>query len=139
LGFAGGWIAYATEATTPEVIMGTALASSLHVVVAVSLWLPPRDEVPWWAWLAGVTGVGLGAWGVLAIADHGRCTERFRSGECRVEVQSADAGLLLLGTAMPLLEVPAYYLLLPRGSSRSAYAYLDQSRGGTVVGLGGSF
>jgi hypothetical protein len=139
LTLSAGWIARGLDATGDDAVMATALAGGLLVGVAAPFILPPREGVPWWAWTAGLAGGGLGAWGVWAIADHGRCELRFASGGCRVEVRSADAGSLLVAAALPLLEVPFFYLLRPRAVWRRAYAILDQREGSTVVGISGVF
>lgn len=133
------WVSWAMDATSPGVIMGTAAGGGLLAAVGMPLLLGPRRGVPWWAWTFGIVGTGLGVWAGWAIADHGRCEVHFASGECRDRVQSADAGLLLAGTAAPLLTAPFTYLLRPSPAGRSVQAYVDPGRGSTVLGMRGSF
>ncbi|QQR88844.1 MAG: PEGA domain-containing protein [Myxococcales bacterium] len=62
------------------------------------LWLlPPEDGVPWWSWLAGAAGVGLGVLGAVDVLGTGN-------------VQSPYSDMLLWGS-VPLVGMPITYIL----------------------------
>jgi hypothetical protein len=82
---------------------GTALTAGL------ALALSGTDGVPWWGWVSGALGLGLGMAGIAELARGDVCdgdAAGVFSRECLDEEFHLSAGALLLSGAVPLLTVP---------------------------------
>jgi len=131
--------------------LGTALtvtsaAGAAALVAAMPLALPKRSKPPWWAWLSGGIGVGLGAFSIA----YGVTAEAAPSAGCStLSISSLDAqtcvrrgehvslAVLTGVTAAPLLTIPLVYLF--RRDEMRLTPAVELSRGSGYFGLSGEF
>jgi len=93
--------------TSPVLI--TAALGAAFLTTSLPMWLPEEEGVPWWSWVAGTIGVGLGAWGIYDLV---REPDAIGPRDA-LETTPATRGTLVLGHALPLLAVPLIYLFRP--------------------------
>jgi hypothetical protein len=85
---------------------------SLGLSASAALALPEQPGVPWWSYLAGAGGMGLAAYGIYVWQqDERTCLERDSSGCLRESRVDTLGGPFLALQSLPLLAVPATYLV----------------------------
>ncbi len=92
--------------TMPLILGG---AGSALLTSGLALFLPGDDGVPWWGWVSGAAGLGLGAWGLVNVFGGGTCdgnADRLFTQACIDDEKRFGMGLLLVMGAVPLLSVP---------------------------------
>lgn len=122
-------------------------SGSAMLVTAMPLVLPYKSKTPWWAWLSGGLGVGLGVGAIVAgvTADSkpaDSCSINNLNPEpCVDRAKQTDLAIMLGVTAAPLLTMPLVYLL--RKGDKKLEAELSPTirfnRSGGFVGVGGVF
>jgi hypothetical protein len=126
--------------TFGTIALVTTVGGSAMFAVAAPLWLPPRRDVPWWAWASGAAGgVGIGV-GVALWIDH----RNLEPVECPPDVVSCGRFRstvplvpMLLTQGASLSALPLTYVI--RNWTRSAEGALavDFSRHGFTVSWSG--
>jgi hypothetical protein len=108
--------------------------------------LPNREKTPWWAWVSGGVGLGLGAfsiaYGVTAEAEpNASCSaatvDPLVPRACAKRGDQTSVALLTGLTAAPLITMPLVYLL--RRSPAKLEPQVQAGRGLGYVGLRGTF
>lgn len=147
------WLRDTTDTTAQEQwlnlrngIIASASVGSAALVTAMPLALPERIKTPWWAWTAGVIGLGLAgtsvALGVTAPeapnADCDKSTTDFNVAAACIQHSERTTYAVLTGlTAAPLITMPLVYLFRP--SRAHLQPSVDISRSGAFLGLSGRF
>ena len=80
---------------------------------ALPFLLPAEPGVPWWAWVSGAVGLGLGVYGTYGALLGGGCAERYTDGSCQTDETNTGLGDMMILSAIPLIAVPITYLLRP--------------------------
>jgi hypothetical protein len=104
--------------TLPIVLGG---AGSALLTTGLALFLPGDDGVPWWGWVSGAAGLGVGAWGLINVLGGGTCdgnANRVYTQSCIDDEKRFGMGALMIMGAAPLLAVPLIAAL--RGAADSA-------------------
>jgi hypothetical protein len=75
------------------------------------------EGLEWWHVASGAVGLGLGAWGAVALANGGTCedpspTDIEQRRDCLAPEMSSELGLVLIAEAVPLLAWPVLALAL---------------------------
>jgi hypothetical protein len=117
------------EAQLPVIVTGA--ASSVIATIGLPLLLPHEDGVPWWSWIVGAAGLGVGAFGVYEMTVDGVCYGNTVLGSpCARRQQTAILGALILEHALPLIAVPLTYVfraVAGPGSSVTAAVQADDT------------
>jgi len=127
-------------------IIASGSVGSAALVIAMPLALPNREKTPWWAWVSGGVGLGLGAFSVA----YGVTAEAEPSASCSASTvdplvpracakrgDQTSVALLTGLTAAPLITMPLVYLL--RRSPAKLEPQVQAGRGQGYVGLRGRF
>ena len=127
-------------------IIASGAVGSAALVTAMPLALPNREKTPWWAWVSGGVGIGLGAfsiaYGVTAeAAPSASCSDPTVDPSvpraCATRGDQTSVALLTGLTAAPLITMPLVYLL--RRSPAKLEPQVQAGPGLGYVGLRGSF
>lgn len=127
-------------------IVASGSVGSAALVTAMPLALPNREKTPWWAWVSGGVGLGLGAfsiaYGVTAEAEpNASCSaatvDPLVPRACAKRGDQTSVALLTGLTAAPLITMPLVYLL--RRSPAKLEPQVQAGRGLGYVGLRGTF
>ncbi|MDQ3032724.1 MAG: hypothetical protein M3Y87_09930 [Myxococcota bacterium] len=93
----------------------TGLAGAALATAALPMLLPEEDGVPWWSWVVGAAGLGVGAAGAYFLATEGACySNTLLAATCIKQSPNELLGALVLGHAAPLLASGARRLEGPR-------------------------
>ncbi|MEM9862211.1 MAG: PEGA domain-containing protein [Myxococcota bacterium] len=129
-------------------IAGLAFAGGAVMSVGAALLVPPREDVPWWAWASGGVGLVIGGAALIPVLTRPSCEgDGIRSLEQGVRRDCVDSGLagsraaIIGAAALPFLAVPISSLL-QRGRSEDTTALrlnTSVSQGRFSLQLNGSF
>ncbi len=131
-----------------RLIYGLAPAGGTLSAAGLSLVLPERSGIPWWAWVMGGLGVATASAGVVtAILDGNDQPGAVRNLDGSVpDSDRYDTRVhtaLLLSSAAPLFAVPCTYamraLMKKRSATRTAEAMVDWSVHHATIGIRGNF
>ncbi len=126
-------------------MLATGAFASAALTATVPLFTPERDGVPWYSWLIGAAGVGVGVLGVFYEADEG-CEARAQPREgiepgCIALENHHDVGSLLIMASVPLITAPLTHLVRAwfgrRSKALAPRVELDREH--LAVGLQGRF
>ena len=92
-------------ADTPVIVLGAA-GGALSTVGAALLLTQSDEAVPWWSWLIGAAGLGVGGVGIYMMTTEGACYGNPAVAECQRRSPTLLLGTLILEHAGPLLAVP---------------------------------
>jgi hypothetical protein len=125
-------------------IIASGAVGSAALVTAMPLALPNREKTPWWAWVSGGVGLGLGAFSIA----YGVTAEAAPSASCSAPTvdpsvpracatrgDQTSVALLTGLTAAPRITMPLVYLL--RRSPAKLELQVQAGRGQGYVGLRG--
>lgn len=127
-------------------IIASASVGSAALITAMPLALPNRDKTPWWAWVSGGVGLGLGAfsiaYGVTADPEpSASCSSATVDPSvpraCATRGDQTSVALLTGLTAMPLITMPLVYLLRRNPKKLEPEAHV--ARGFAYFGIRGKF
>ena len=127
-------------------IIASASVGAAALVTAMPLALPERDKTPWWAWMSGGIGLGLGAfsiaYGATAPADPPASCDSATIDPtvpraCIDRSEQTTVALLTGLTAAPLVTMPLVYLFRPNRAKMEPQVRL--SRGVAYLGIQGRF
>jgi hypothetical protein len=127
-------------------ILFTSIAGSAMLVTAMPLALPEKSKTPWWAWVAGVGGLGLTATsialGVTAESEPGQPCSSNRliydqAATCVLRARRVSGAWLTGLTSAPLLTMPLVYLFRPKKPGLEAT--VRAGRGHAYLGVRGTF
>jgi hypothetical protein len=99
-------------------------------------WLLPRSDsqpLPGWSIGVGVAGLAVAGTGVALLVRGAGCDEFDRLARCDDVVTTTHLGVHLIGLAVPLLAVPALYLLRPAGAPNETPLTIDVSSTGATL------
>jgi hypothetical protein len=127
-------------------IIASASVGSAALVTAMPLALPNRDRTPWWAWVSGGVGLGLGAFSIA----YGVTADPQPSASCSAATvdptvpracatrgDQTSVALLTGLTAAPLITMPLVYLF--RRNPKTLEPQVQVTRGVAYFGLRGRF
>jgi hypothetical protein len=127
-------------------IIASASVGAAALVTAMPLALPERDKTPWWAWMSGGIGLGLGAfsiaYGVTAPADPPASCDSATIDPtvpraCIDRSEQTTVALLTGLTAAPLVTMPLVYLFRPNRAKVEPQVRLGN--GQAYLGVAGRF
>jgi len=127
-------------------IIAAGAVGSAALVTAMPLALPEHAKTPWWAWVSGVAGLGLGAFSIAyGVTAEGEPDATCSAGtvdtavvrSCINRGQQTSIALLTGLTAAPLITMPLVYLFRP--SKAKLEPQVQIGRALAYVGLRGSF
>lgn len=93
------------DAPTPMLVSSVA-GSALSVVGAALLTSQADEAVPWWSWVFGAAGLGVGTVGVYVLTTEGTCYGNPTMFPCARRSPTWLLGTYVLSWAAPLLTVP---------------------------------
>lgn len=118
--------------------VGFMVGGAMIATAAELLTLPAADGVPAAAWVAGAVGVVAGVAGLGLSASDNSCTAADDRQECIGIERDPLLGPLLLVQSVPLLAVPATYLLA-EGLGERGLARVEWTPGGMRLAISGRF
>lgn len=130
--------AWLSGRTLPTVLSA---AGGAAMTLGAALALPGGDGVPWWGWVSGAAGLGLGVVGAIQLASGGACdgdAAGVFSRACLDKEMQLGWGVVMVSGAVPLLSVPIIAAL--RGAEPVAAPVrvgAEVTRSGAVLNVGG--
>ena len=113
------------------------IAGSLLTSVGIAYLLPDEPRTPTWAWVIGGAGVATAAAGGAVLALTPKCDSTQTN--CPHPSFAVERGALLFMTALPMLIVPATYLIRSVFGEHAPNISVDANASGAFISFRGAF